>query len=142
MTYEEADNISCAFAGVLAEQSKWILEARLLPHSKQTIRCAFQCLIRHYESIRSADYDRFMRDGLGEALEQARALSLRVADFQAIDPQDQELVQAYNSGPRIQYLADRLDNEQVDENDRVIIESYCRGALALFSKYHSRSMTE
>ena len=142
MPEQEAQDIVYAFVDVMAEHADFILDARLLPESKQRLYQAFNQHIMHYETLKNISLPKFQEEGWDETLDQLKVLRRRISDFQTIDPEDESLVAQINSGPNIKELAEQLKEGSVPEQERGDVQAYLRKAMQTFRKYHDRGMTE
>lgn len=139
---QEARDIVYAFANVLAEHSDLILDARLLPETKHRLYLAFDQHRKHYQTLRDMESTKFQQEAYDETLEQVKALRMRIADFQAIDPEDESVVAQINSGSDIKALAKQLKEGAVPEQEREDVQAYVTNAMRTFVKYHRRGMNE
>ncbi len=137
MTKQEAQDIMSAFDDVLAEHADVIiLDARVLPESKQRLYQAFDQEITRYEMMKNAGV------GFDETLEQIKALRWRISDFQTIDPKDEAIVAQLNSGPNLRELEEQLAEGAIPEQEREDADLYLWRASQIQMKYHRRGMTE
>jgi hypothetical protein len=104
------------FADVLGQLNLPILDARLLPHPKAEIYTAFQFYMAQLEAM--AKYSGDSR----EELKKVSTLYVMISDFQDIDPEDRQLVNEVNAGPRFakfrtrEGLASGFANKQEEED--------------------------
>lgn len=82
------------FADVLGQLNLPVLDARLLPHPKAEIYTAFEFYMAQLAAM--AKYSGDSR----EELKKVRTLYVMISDFQDIDPEDRQLVNEVNAGPR------------------------------------------
>ncbi len=122
------------FADVLGQLNLPILDARLLPHPKPEIYAAFDFYMAQLEAM--AKYSEDSR----EKLKKVSTLYLMISDFQDIDPEDRQLVNEVNAGPRFaslrtrEGLVSRFTTKQ-EEDDFMIFSN-------LQNKYFLRSAEE